>query len=56
MQAAEEKEARRLAGARLLLAGQSSIGDDDEDVFEGLTPQVPASSAHLGSPGYGTCC
>ena len=35
----EEKEARRRERARLILAGHSFTEEDDP--FEGLTPQVP---------------
>ncbi len=38
-QIAEEREARRVRAARLLLAGQSA-DQGGEDAFEGLTPQV----------------
>lgn len=35
----EEKEARKAERARMILAGASiGIGDDGEDLFEGLTP------------------
>lgn len=35
----EEKESRKLAQARLILAGRSLL-EGDEDLFEGLTPEV----------------
>jgi hypothetical protein len=34
----EDKEARKLQRARLVLAGHTFV--DDDDPFEGLTPQV----------------
>jgi hypothetical protein len=35
----EQKEARKADVARLVLAGKSFV-NDEEDVFEGLSPQV----------------
>ena len=30
-----------MLAARLLLAGESLVGEGEEDAFEGLSPQVP---------------